>query len=390
MRFLIILFFLYNFSLAWAQEIETVPKKEKPAVNSNTNAAPSQKPSFESEEIQQSADRELKKDEATSKNATAISVKLNQLGAQFKQVELQSNVMRTQRTPTVTQQKLLNDAVKNLEDLNSKSFEYNFYKYVSGNHNTSWFSNLAAAEKLEPKNNEVQAQLASYYLIMKNETQALNYLKKLVSSGKLGSEPIALSHDLLQSVAQNGVLVTHGADDTYACVYTQMKDKLRQDVVIVSLELLQSETYRKSLTGKGYQMPSAKVIDVNYLTQFCQLNQAKNISISMTLPKEYLTPLKSRLYTVGLLFEYHTDSFDNYSMNDFLWNKKFNKDLIKNAKSNEGKELSANYLPMLLILQEYYGKIGEKESLNKVNEAIDLVAKQSNKQEIVKKLTKSD
>jgi hypothetical protein len=71
-------------------------------------------------------------------------------------------------------------------------------------------------------------------------------------------------------------------------------------------------------------------------------------------------------------------------------NEKFDKVLINNPTTAKGKELSANYLPMLIILKDYYGKIAEKESLDRVNKAIEIVAKNSNKQELVKKLTKSD
>lgn len=375
-----------------AQE-ENSPKKEAPATNSNMAVPPATVPSSaaEQEDAKQLKEIEQKREKAVSaKDTQATSLQLIQLETQFKQVEMQSNVMRTQRTPTPIQQKTLNETVIILEKLNPKSFEYNFYKYVSGNHNTAWFSHLSAAEKLKPTNTDVQTQLAAYYLIMQNESQALNYLQKLVSVEKIGKEAVLLSHDVLESVPENGVLITHGVEDTYSCIYKQLKSKLRQDVQIVSLDLLQSETYRKNLMAKGFQLPNTQVIDIAYLTEFCRLNELKNVSLSMTLPKEYLTPIKANLYASGLVFEYHSNAYDNSSTNDFLWNEKFDKVLINNPTTAKGKELSANYLPMLIILQDYYGKIVEKESLDKVNDAIDIVAKNSNKQELVKKLTKSD
>lgn len=308
---------------------------------------------------------------------------------QFQQYETQSTYMRTQRTPSVQQQQQMDDAVNQLEKLDPKSFEYHYFKYVSGNYNTGLVDHLKTAEKLRPNNADVQAQMAAYYLITEDSQKALDYLSKVYSSGRLPKEAVSYGRDLLRSVPANGILVTHGFDDTYASAYLQLKEGIRKDVRIVSLDFLQSQTYRKKLEAHGIKLPPNKVVDVAFLEKLCALNQSGKLALSLTVPKEYLEPIMGRLYIVGLVFEYHAEEYNNIYMNDYLWNKELDKVLITSAETAKAKNLSANYLPMLLILRRYYTENSEPERLEEVESALDKVAVQCNKYEQVRKLKAS-
>jgi hypothetical protein len=92
---------------------------------------------------------------------------------------------------------------------------------------------------------------------------------------------------------------------------------------------------------------------------------------------------------VGLVFEYHQESYDNFTRNDFLWNNSMEKDVIVNPIDEKGKQLSANYLPMLLHLRKVYQVTGEKEKLKEVDEVSDQVGVQSRKYEQVQKVKSS-
>ena len=245
---------------------------------------------------------------------------------------------------------------------------------------------MKEAEKIRPTNSDVQAQMAAYYIITEDKKQTLNYLEKIVASGKLSQDPIRYAHDLLKSVPLNGVLVTHGFEDSYAAQYVQLKKGVRTDVQIVSLDFLQSDTYRKSLLAKGYKLPSNKIVDVQFLNEFCKLNAAKNVSISMTTPKEYLHSMKANLYVVGLVMVYSAEEYNNNYQNDYLWEKEFDKSLVENATSSKAKELSANYLPMLLLLRQYYINSSDRMRIVEVDKVLDKVAVQCNKYEQVKKI----
>ncbi len=313
-----------------------------------------------------------------------------QLSSSIATLNQQANEQRTRRTPTSDQQQQINTLVELLAKSAPESFEYNYFKYISGNYNTSYFSYLKKAENIRPTNTDVQIQMAGYYLIQQDKTNALNYLNKLVNSGRLSKEVINYGEDLVKSAPEKGILITHGFDDTYAAYYQQLNGKIREDVLIVSLDFLQSEAYRKKISDKGYTLPKSTVIDVQFLKEFCTSNVSKHIALSMTIPKEYLVGIQKNLFVVGLTFEYHSESdFNNFYKNDYLWNEVLTKKIIQDPVSEKGKQLSANYLPMLLHLRKVYAEKNEGAKLNQVETTTDKIAVQCRKYDQVQQLKKS-
>ncbi|MFT5780102.1 MAG: hypothetical protein ACI837_003063 [Crocinitomicaceae bacterium] len=300
-----------------------------------------------------------------------------------------ANTQRMQRSPSVEQQIQMDEAVDYFETNAPSSFEHNYFKYAAGNYDVSLFNNLEEAEKSRPDNADVHVQMAGYYMINEKSDSALIYMDKLRSSERLTENVIHYAEDVLRSVAVNGMLVTHGFDDSYGVYYTQQKNEIRQDVTLVSLDFMQSEHYRNTLVENGYKIPESTVIDVDYLAEFCTLNLDKNVSISLTTPKEYFKPLQSKLFVVGLVFEYHEDKYDNFYKNDYLWNEEFTKKVIYDPVDEKGKQLSANYLPMLLHLRKVYNQRGEEEKQKDVDEASDKVGVQCKKYEQVQKVKAS-
>lgn len=323
----------------------------------------------------------------TDKNAAGSSAQKGAAVQSYSNVKIQSTYSRTQRTPTIEQQTQMNAALDQLEGSAPESFEFNFFKYQSGNYNTELIDYLNKAEKLKPNNSDVHIQKAAYHWTMSDSTSTGVYLKKLTSASRISSEMVDYSEDMLLSVPQNGTLITHGIEDTYGAMSNQFNSKSRKDVTIISLEVLQSPQMKSLLIKRGYKMPASKTIDVHFLKEFCQLNKTKGITISMTVPKEYLAGISDKLYVAGLVFEYKEEKgYNNFVRNDELWREKLKKKLINNVKTDKGRQLSANYLPMLLQLSKTYGDLNEPKKKNEVDEAMDKVAVQCNKYEQVKKL----
>jgi hypothetical protein len=63
--------------------------------------------------------------------------------------------------------------------------------------------------------------------------------------------------------------------------------------------------------------------------------------------------------------------------------------LAEQAKTDKGKQLTSNYLPMLLQLSKFYGEANEKEKKKKVDDESEKVSVQCNKYEQVKKIKSS-
>lgn len=319
--------------------------------------------------------------------SSSQSQKVSQSAVSFTLSKQQSSTQRTQRTPSAAQQTQMNQVVDDLEQNAPESFEFHYFKYVAGNYNVALIDDLKKAESLRPQNSDVQIQMAAYNIIVNDQTNAQVYLEKLIKSTRLSQEVLDYAEDLLKSAPDKGTLITHGFDDTYACYYLQSVKKVRSDVRLISLDFLQSEKYRTDLKTAGYVLPEKVLIDVAYLQEFCSKNESKGLAISMTTPKEYLVPIQQNLFAVALVFEYHKElTYNNFYRNDYLWNEELSKTLINKATTDKAKQLSANYLPMLLFLHKTYSESKEVEKVKEVDEAMDKVAVQCKKYDQVKKL----
>lgn len=403
MRNILFIVFLFFTCGAFAQVNE---EKQPTNYNSNSvNAPVSITISSEMEVDTVAVEMEIKskknsgviREKSVSKPVQEVYDKLDASGAALQSASQSFSVSkssasqnRSQRTPSVQTQNQMNEAVEQLSFTAPESFEYHFYSYQAGNYNTDLVDYLNKAEALRPNNSDVQIQKASYHLIKEETEMASTYLEKLKVSSRLSQDVIHYTEDLLISASQNETLITHGFDDGYGVLYQQLNKKIRTDVQLISLDFMQSPQYRSSLTDKGYQLPKRDIIDVTYLKEFCELNEKKGISISTTVPKEYLTGIADRLYVAGLVLEYKKEvNYDNFNRNESLWNIDLKKTITTNVVSEKGRQLSANYLPMLLYLRQVYEQTGATDKKNEIDQAIDQIAVQSNKYEQVKKLKQS-
>ncbi len=325
----------------------------------------------------------------SSPNAYQMAPGYQKANYGFTNSKMESSQQPMQRTPSVAQQKEMDEAVGYFATNAPNSFEYHYFAYTSGNYDVTRIENLREAERIMPENSDVHAQLAAYNIITQDSDSANIYIDKMLSSGRLNSNTLLYAEDLLLSVPNDGVLITHGFDDTYSAFKKQQSDGVREDVTLISLDFLQSDYYRNLLKEDGFKIPEQEVIDVNYLKAFCELNTSKSISISMTTPKEYFLPLQSNLYVTGLVFEYHKDVYNNFDRNEELWNSLLSKHLIEEAGDEKSKQLSANYLPMLLQLRKVYGQKEEKQKVKEIDKAIDKVSLQCRKYDQVQKLKSS-
>jgi hypothetical protein len=150
------------------------------------------------------------------------------------------------------------------------------------------------------------------------------------------------------------------------------------NTTLVSLDFLQSESYRKVLRKKGYDIPSQKIVDVSYLKSFCELNQGKNIALSMTIPKEYFEPIKNNIFVSGLIFEYRPNSSESsIEKLEKLWKTDLNKQVINQFISPLSNSYGLNYLPMLRVLENYYQKSGNNDFFQKTTLDIDRIQKKA-------------
>ena len=106
----------------------------------------------------------------------------------------------------------------------------------------------------------------------------------------------------------------------------------------------------------------------------------------MTLPKEYLLPLQSKLYTCGLIFEYRESLNVPVSARlEDLWYNQLNKKVLNVYQTNLSNAYAGNYLPMLLYLKSHYEQQKDLDNFGKIEIEIQKVSSKSGKSSSLKK-----
>lgn len=370
---ILVIFFLCNWSNAQSQP-QTNSTEPAPAVI---------------EEVKKKEELDDRKDAVTRNKKAKGSkpkVDLDEKRSQFKLNSDVSSKQRNQRSPSDNEQERMDEVVKYFEVNSPNSFEYHYFKYTAGNYNLSLYNHLKKAEEIRPGNIDVIQQLAAYYMIKDMPESASGFVKELVDKLKLTSGVLLYSEDLLHSVPKNGILITHGFDDTFGAWYMQNVKNVRMDVTVISLDFLQSDFYRKKLKKKGYEMSNSKIIDVDFFSSFCKLNELKDMNISLTIPQEYFQKEASSFYMTGLVMKYSSTEIDNFNVNKNLWDNHLKKYLIQKATDEKSKQLSSNYLPMLLQMRRVYNQKADFNKVIELDKSIDAISIQCNKYKKVQKL----
>ena len=85
-------------------------------------------------------------------------------------------------------------------------------------------------------------------------------------------------------------------------------------------------------------------------------------------------------------WDYVKNEFNNFYRNDELWNYTLTKTILQNSSNQKAKNLSANYLPMLVMLRKVYEESGETKKRDEIESLINRIALQSKKSDQVQKL----
>ena len=302
------------------------------------------------------------------------------ISTEFTKTKMQSSTQKTQRTPTPQMQQALDEKVEDLNEIAPNSFEYHLFNYSSGNYDVSREESLNIVYDQQPGNSEVLKLTAANAIVKGDTLNAKKYLNQLEFKNVIQQETIDYTADVLKSAEGNSTLITHGFNDSYGAYQNQLNKNQQTEIDVISLDFMQSQSYRDVLTTKGYDVPVQKEVNVNYLKSFCELNADKNIAISMTLPKEYLIPLQAKLSPSGLIFEYRESlTISGSARLEDLWYNQLNKKVLNVHQTSLSNAYAGNYLPMLLYLKSHYEQQNNLGNKEKIETEIQKVSTKSGK-----------
>lgn len=354
---------------------KSIERRESPSVGISATKAV---PQSASEDLQ----IELKDEEKADSPVIQQQVQMQE---QFQNYQNSSNSQYSRRSASAEEQSNMDASVGYYNTVLPNTFESHFYTYLAGHYNTDLYPDLQAAAALQPSNTDVKKQQAAYHIITNESELALPMIKELIDSKVVSQGQLTYANDLLLSGEEAAILVMHGFEDMFAVYYVQQNNAVRQDVQLLSLDFMQSETYRADWASKNLVLPESTVIDTAYLAELCQLNSDKSLQLSMTLPKDYFVPMKANLYPIGLTFRYSATPVDNYSVNYNLWKETLKFQSINEMANDSGDKWCSNYLPMLVSLRKQLVLQGNTAEEQAVNKAILKIGEKTNNPEKVKK-----
>jgi len=387
---LFILFFTLLYFVPLFSQVKEENQIPQQNINSISISAPSLADSVQVETLQEIKiiNNKLRKREEISNSESDFKVAPS-ASDKFIQKKKFASSQASSRSADILLQNEMDKDVLSLKTQDPNSFNYYLFYYMAGNYNIERENELKKAEKLDPTNPDVLSQSIGNAMVKGDAIATKTYVEKLKGNKLLSEEAISYAEDLILSSIDNQVLVTHGFFDSYGVAFQQYAENFHPELTTISLDLMQSETYRKLVAEKGFLLPLDNIINVHYLTAFCDLNSDKRIALSMTLPKEYLLPLKESLFPIGLVFEYR-NSGSHFESNDVernaqLWNQILLKENINAFSSSESNNLSSNYLPMLIFLKSAYELNKEPDKFERIEKALDFTARKSGKLSLLKK-----
>jgi hypothetical protein len=259
------------------------------------------------------------------------------------------------------------------------SFEKHFYTYLLSKYNPKQFPELRQAANLEPTKTEVQQELAVYGVAVNDQQLADSVAVQMIAQNKISGGLLSYATDMVNSVPENGTLLLHGYTELIPVNYE--KNTLgRDDIQLISVDLMQSPEYQATLTAQGFVMPNSTFVDTTFVQTFCALNTSKNLFLSMSFPKEYFQGIASALNPVGLTFAYEQSAtFDYNAWNIALVETKWKKYELGIGKDPQSDALSANYLPALLSVSRLYEEYNKTEDVKEIDHIIMSVATRARK-----------
>ena len=322
---------------------------------------------------------------SVNKSKKELTSKIDQKNTlvQLNQIQVASRNQSTQRSPTIQQQLQMDQLVKQLENQDSTAFEYHINKFIASNYNVELKQQLQFANKLDSNDTRVIKQLAAVAFIELDTLTLLNNLETQVDRGILNQEVLSYCADMLSSAPPQGTLITHSFDDTYAALYNQLKFNNNRGVTILNLDFFQSSLYRKKVSEMEYVVPDSKLVNTEFLVDFCKLNTSKSLALSLTIPADYLKAIQTDLYVQGLVFDFDPKN-ELIDRNSSLFEEKLTFKVV-----SEESSLSANYIPMLLELKSLYHQRNEPNQEKKADFLIDEIARKSHLKKLIQELKKN-
>lgn len=268
--------------------------------------------------------------------------------------------------------KIMDDMAKAIPE----SYEYNYLRHKTAGSIVD-ISYLEKAYQLRPQEPELYSDFSGYYEIAGNEEKMTEFLIKWYESKDLAPGLLSYNYNVLFSLEKNAILFTNGDNDTYPVWVLQKVKKIRTDVTILNVSLinvgeeyLERKLKEKDISVSFTELPKYRSQEfTGALAKFIVEKYPEvPVYFAVTVYQDYLSAIEENLYLVGLAYKYSQSRFDNIALIKKNLEKRFRLDYLKNDWYSEDylanpvvTKLNLNYIAPLLALAEHYAASDTQE-----------------------------
>lgn len=257
------------------------------------------------------------------------------------------------------------------QELTEADFALHYLRCRRAKDADSRWQNLRAAYLAEPERPESYPGLAIYHLLEGNTAEYADFMQKLDAKMPFPGGTMEWSYNQLQSVGENGLLITHGDNDTYATLMLQAVYGLRPDVEVINLSLFSNfEQYRDRVSRKiGITPPALRGEPQDTERVIESLIASKRpVHLGVGAHDNLIAKLADRMYLTGLTYRYAEQPFNNLGtlVDNYLnrWRTEaLHESLATGPAQAVADELNRNYLPALLELHQHFIATNPEEAV---------------------------
>jgi len=293
----------------------------------------------------------------------------------------------------------MNAIVKQISQQIPGTFEvHRIQAWHLGNSDPRYFEHLQKAHQIAPERPEVFDGFISVHEKERALDKKKLYNQKLYNSGHYSPGMMRWNYNMLMSVQQNGILITHGDGDTYPSWTLQDALDIRKDVLVINSSMMRDANYRNRILAELGVPSLPKDSDLmklpveeayRLLAQHLNKHSQRPVYLGVAMGKAVSNLLTDSLYIEGLAFRYSDQPYDNIpilasNFEDRLLSDHFKVNFEKDISETLIDKINLNYLPALALLYKHYSKANNRKMAKRVKEIGLTIAEKKNRTKIVK------
>ncbi len=277
------------------------------------------------------------------------------------------------------------------------SFTFNYVAYSIQGIDPSKGKYLAKAYETNPRFEGINSAMVTYAVSILD-----NHLRKKVNKNwyplnELSPGLINYGYNVLMSVEPNSILLTQHDNDSYPVWMLQDVKNIRPDVLVINIDFLRLESYRRSIFNQLGIKPLELQASENYESDWEKIlhhilsgyQNNRPLFIAMTVTPDYYKSFSHKMSISGLTYRFLTRQDDLIQYNKDLIEHSFLLDYVKvnllpDSNQEHVNKQNINYLKCFKLVFDYYRSPGDEIRANEIKRLATIVSHNSGDPLIIK------